>query len=130
MVGCQCRHRRPTLLVREIARYTGRQAASPRVPFRRPKGGKSRAPRQNRAGRGRVDGEAWDGTVSRAVAERVPVINSHRPPADGLRIEFAHCIHMLKRIGRLFKRVAVSTTSLLLVTYTSTPTYWKSAQRS
>jgi len=32
-VGCQCRyrrHHRPTLLVREIARYTGRQPASPR----------------------------------------------------------------------------------------------------
>lgn len=77
---------------------------------------------------GREKRWAWDGTVSRAVAERVPVINSHRPPADGLRIEFTRCIHMLERIGRLFKRVAISATSPLLVTYTSPPTYSKSAQ--
>lgn len=51
VVGCQCRHRRPTLLVREIARYTGRQPASP-ISFPRPKGGKSRVPRQNRVGGG------------------------------------------------------------------------------
>lgn len=55
-VGCQCR---PTLLNRAICR-----------PFPRSKGGKSRVP-ESRARRGRR------GMVSRAVAERVPVINSH-----------------------------------------------------
>lgn len=112
------RRHRPTLLVREIARYTGRQPSSPRIPFPRPKGGKSRVPRENRVGGG-GDGRGRDGERGMArFSERWPsgvsVINSHRPPADGPRIEFTRCIRVLERIGRLFKRMVISTTSLPL----------------
>lgn len=109
-------------------------AGQPSYPIPRPKGGKSRVPRQNRVGGGgrERDRRARDGTVSRAVAERVPVINSHRPPADGPRIEFTRCIHVLERIGRLFKREWPSRGDQvsLLVTYTSPSTHSKSAEHS
>lgn len=65
----------------------------PSLPFPRSKGGKSRVPRENQngieqcagggGGGGGGRGGERDGTVSRAVVERVPVINSHRPPTDG-----------------------------------------------
>lgn len=69
------RRHRPTLLVREIARYTGRQPSSPRIPFPRPKGGKSRVPRENRVGGGE-DGRGRDGERGMArFSERWPSVS-------------------------------------------------------